>query len=180
VFLGGVLNSGVLATGTSRHAKYNYSNAPPALLKRVRRLETVCARYRTLLHVAALRFPLAHLAVVTEVFGAQSVAEAAANIGPYECRFPAKYGLTCKVGVCCVPPHRSLKDRSAIQRSVHVRQSEPSVGFLRLLTAGIEPVNNGEWTDRQTEAEHHAKRSDSWRDVGPGHPRASGSPTIRC
>jgi D-threo-aldose 1-dehydrogenase len=98
VFLGGVLNSGVLATGTSRHAKYNYSNAPPALLKRVRRLETVCARYRTLLHVAALRFPLAHLAVVTEVFGAQSVAEAAANIGPYEYRFPAKYGLTCKVG----------------------------------------------------------------------------------
>lgn len=75
VFLGGVYNTGILATGAVPGAKYNYRTAPPEIMDRVRRIEAACARYEVPLRAAAIQFPLAHEAVVSVVIGAESRAE---------------------------------------------------------------------------------------------------------
>jgi len=80
VLLGGVFNSGILATGAVPGAKYNYQDAPPELLERVRRLEGVCREFGVSLAAAALHFPLAHPAVASIVVGAASSAELEANL----------------------------------------------------------------------------------------------------
>ena len=61
IILGGAYNSGVLATGTRRgSAYYNYEPAPPEIIERVARIETVCDAHGVTLAAAALQFPLAH------------------------------------------------------------------------------------------------------------------------
>jgi D-threo-aldose 1-dehydrogenase len=80
VMMGVVLNTGILATGARPGARYNYREAPSAIVERVRRIEAICARHATPLVSAALQFPLAHPAVSCLVVGAQSPAEVAANV----------------------------------------------------------------------------------------------------
>jgi D-threo-aldose 1-dehydrogenase len=84
VFLGGVYNSGILATGPQPGAKYNYRDAPPPVLERVNRLATVCARRDVPLAHAAIQFPLAHPAVSSLIVGARSPAEVAALVAAYQ------------------------------------------------------------------------------------------------
>src|SRR5262245_44991818 len=45
VLLGGVFNSGILATGAAPGAKYNYRDAPPEILAKAARIERVCAAH---------------------------------------------------------------------------------------------------------------------------------------
>lgn len=80
VMLGGVFNSGILATGATPEARYNYKPAPPDILARVRAIETVCARHHVPLRVAALQFAAAHPAISSVVLGAVSPAEIHANV----------------------------------------------------------------------------------------------------
>ena len=75
IFLGGVYNSGILATGAVPGARYEYRPASPEILERVRSIEKVCARYAVPLQAAALQFPLAHPAVKTLVIGSSSAEE---------------------------------------------------------------------------------------------------------
>jgi D-threo-aldose 1-dehydrogenase len=80
VLLGGVFNSGILASGPVEGAKYNYRNAPPDVLARVRRIAEVCATHGVPLPVAALHFALAHPAVASVVLGAASADEVVRNL----------------------------------------------------------------------------------------------------
>lgn len=75
LMLGGVFNSGILATGPVAGAKYNYKPAPPDILARVAAIETVCALHDVPLKRAALHFALGHPAVASLVMGAVSPAE---------------------------------------------------------------------------------------------------------
>jgi D-threo-aldose 1-dehydrogenase len=75
VILGGVFNSGILATGPVPHARYQYAEAPASILERAARLETACRRHGVPLRRAALRFALAHPAVTCAVLGAESPEE---------------------------------------------------------------------------------------------------------
>jgi D-threo-aldose 1-dehydrogenase len=75
LFLGGVYNSGILATGAVPGALYQYAVAPPQIMQKVSRLEAVCGRHGVSLQAAALQFPLAHPAVRTLVIGANSISE---------------------------------------------------------------------------------------------------------
>jgi D-threo-aldose 1-dehydrogenase len=79
VFLGGVFNSGILATGARPGARYQYADAPPEILARAGQIEAICARHGVQLYVAAAQFPLAHPAVTAVVLGAASPAEMRAN-----------------------------------------------------------------------------------------------------
>ncbi len=79
IIIGGPYNSGVLATGARPGAKFNYADAPPEILERVRRVEEVCARHQVPMKAAALQFPLAHPAVAAVIPGARSVAELEEN-----------------------------------------------------------------------------------------------------
>jgi len=54
VILGGVFNSGILATGARPGASYQYGAASPQILERVGRIEAICARHDVPLPVAAL------------------------------------------------------------------------------------------------------------------------------
>jgi D-threo-aldose 1-dehydrogenase len=71
VVAGGVLNSGLLAGGTT----FDYRPAPPELVERARALGALCARHGVELAAAALQFPLRQSAVTTVLVGARSASE---------------------------------------------------------------------------------------------------------
>ncbi len=79
IIIGGPYNSGVLATGARPGAKFNYADAPPAVLEKVRKVEAICGRHSVSMKAAALQFPLAHPAVAAVIPGARSVAELEEN-----------------------------------------------------------------------------------------------------
>ena len=88
IVIGGPYNSGVLATGPKPGAFYNYSEAPPAILDRVARIEAVCKSHGVRLIEAALRFPLLCDLVVTVIPGGQSVAQVEDNKRILDVRIP--------------------------------------------------------------------------------------------
>jgi D-threo-aldose 1-dehydrogenase len=79
ILLGGPYNSGILATGAQPGATYNYTPAPQDVLDRVERIEQVCAAHGVRLIEAALRFPLAHPAVLSVIPGGQTAGEVRGN-----------------------------------------------------------------------------------------------------
>jgi D-threo-aldose 1-dehydrogenase len=89
IMLGGVFNSGILATGAIPGARYDYRPAPPDIVDRVRRIEAVCARYATPLRRAALHFALAHPAVVSVVLGGVKPSEVSQNVHDVEQAVPS-------------------------------------------------------------------------------------------
>ncbi len=91
IILGGPYNSGILATGAVPGAKYNYADAPPDILERVRRIEEICAAHSVRLIAAALQFVLGHPMVRTVIPGAVSAAEVEANIALLNTPVPASF-----------------------------------------------------------------------------------------
>jgi D-threo-aldose 1-dehydrogenase len=89
VMLGGVFNSGILATGAVDGAKYNYRDAPPEILDQVARIERVCAAHNTALPTAALHFALGHPAVASLVLGGQTPQEVERNVAALSSKVPA-------------------------------------------------------------------------------------------
>jgi D-threo-aldose 1-dehydrogenase len=78
VILGGIYNTGILATGAIPGARYNYVEADAATLDRVRQLEAHCAEHGIALADAAVQFPAAHPAVSALVVGLRSIDEVSA------------------------------------------------------------------------------------------------------
>jgi D-threo-aldose 1-dehydrogenase len=74
VLAGGVFNSGLLAAPAA-DARFDYEQAPAALIARARRLQAACERFGVPLRAAAARFPLGHPAVASVLIGARSAAE---------------------------------------------------------------------------------------------------------
>ncbi|OGO55553.1 MAG: pyridoxal 4-dehydrogenase [Chloroflexi bacterium RBG_16_72_14] len=79
VVLGGVFNSGVLATGPVEGAKFNYGPAPAHILDRVRAIQAVCDRHGVPLPAAAVQFAAAHPAVATVCLGARTLEQQRRN-----------------------------------------------------------------------------------------------------
>jgi D-threo-aldose 1-dehydrogenase len=76
--LGGVFNSGLLATGTRNAAqppRFNYAPAAVEWIERTARIEALCAAHHVPLRAAALQFALAHPAVEIVMLGARSAVE---------------------------------------------------------------------------------------------------------
>lgn len=80
IFLGGVFNSGILATGPVANAQYQYAAAPASILEKTRKIDAVCQRFGVPLNVAALHFAQAHPTVTALVVGAVKPAEVEANV----------------------------------------------------------------------------------------------------
>jgi D-threo-aldose 1-dehydrogenase len=81
VLVGGVFNSGVLATAEPRPgATYDYAPGSSQLIGRARRIAAVCARHGVTLPQAALAFPAGHPAVASVVVGMRSAAEVSENV----------------------------------------------------------------------------------------------------
>lgn len=79
IVVGAPYASGILASGPVEGAHYNYALATPAILERVRQIESVCARHAVPLRAAALQFPLAHPLVAAVIPGAVAPAQVRDN-----------------------------------------------------------------------------------------------------
>jgi D-threo-aldose 1-dehydrogenase len=90
VMLGGVFNSGILATGATADARYNYIPAPPEIVDKVERIQAVCGRHQVALAQAAMQFPLGHPAVGAVVLGAVTPDEVVRNVAMLEQPVPAE------------------------------------------------------------------------------------------
>lgn len=79
--LGGIFNSGILATGAKPGAWFNYSPASEAILAQVRELEARCRAEGITLPHAALQFGLTRPGVASVLIGTASAAMLEHNLG---------------------------------------------------------------------------------------------------
>lgn len=91
IIVGGPYNSGVLASGATPGAKFNYADAPEEILQKVRRVDEVCRRHDVPMKAAALQFTLAHPAVASVIPGARSVEELEENFRLASHHIPAAF-----------------------------------------------------------------------------------------
>jgi D-threo-aldose 1-dehydrogenase len=91
IFPGGVYNTGILATGAKQGAKYQYREAPPEILEKVRRIQAICDRYDVPLNAAAVQFVNAHPAVTSMVIGADSPEQIINNRKTLDVSIPAAF-----------------------------------------------------------------------------------------
>src|SRR3984957_19026842 len=89
VMLGGVFNSGILATGAVKGAKYNYKDAPSHIVEKVTKIQHVCDAHGVALPTAALHFALGHPAVASVVLGAQKPLEVERNVAALASKVPS-------------------------------------------------------------------------------------------
>lgn len=73
VVLGGVYNSGILATGPKDGAKFNYGPAPLEIMDRARRIEDICFHHGVPLPAVALQFAASHPAVSSICVGSRTL-----------------------------------------------------------------------------------------------------------
>ena len=69
IVVGGAFSSGITATGPVPGAKYNYADASPEIMAKVRQIQEVCLRHDVPLPAAALQFPLGHPIVASVIPG---------------------------------------------------------------------------------------------------------------
>jgi D-threo-aldose 1-dehydrogenase len=97
IAIGGVFNSGILATGVKNAANgkdkflFNYDSASALWIARVAAVEAVCDAFKVPLRAAALQFPLAHPAVETVLLGAQQTAHWADALAMMQHPIPAAF-----------------------------------------------------------------------------------------
>lgn len=86
--IGGVFNSGILATGPVAGAMYDYAPAPRHVLERTRRLQQVCERHGVALAAAALQFPLRFEAVASVLVGVSNENNLWRNLEGLQAKIP--------------------------------------------------------------------------------------------
>jgi D-threo-aldose 1-dehydrogenase len=97
IIIGGPYNSGILAGGPVSGAKFNYQDASPEIVGKVRRIEEICRRHSVPLKAAALQFPLAHPAVTSVIPGARSAAEVEENCALMAVPIPREFWRDLRV-----------------------------------------------------------------------------------
>lgn len=95
IFIGGVLNSGILADPYAKTPMFNYRPAEPKWIEKARRLDEVCRRHNIPLKAAAYQFPLKHPAVTSVLTGARSKEELQENIDMFGVSIPDDFWAEC-------------------------------------------------------------------------------------
>lgn len=90
VIVGGPYNSGILVRGAA-DGRYNYGDAPAAIVERVRRMEAIAAAHGVPLAAAALQFPLAHPAVASVIPGLRDAGEVRQTLDWFHHAIPAAF-----------------------------------------------------------------------------------------
>jgi D-threo-aldose 1-dehydrogenase len=89
ILLGGVFNSGILASGAVPGARYQYRPASEEMLEKTRQIEAVCAAHGVPLSAAALQFGRGHAAVASILIGTSSPASLHRNLDDLARPIPA-------------------------------------------------------------------------------------------
>lgn len=88
VIVGGVFNSGILATGATPGARYDYVEADAGIAARVAAIEALCLRHAAPIAAAALQFTLAHPTITTVLIGTSRAQRIASNRAALAHRIP--------------------------------------------------------------------------------------------
>jgi D-threo-aldose 1-dehydrogenase len=98
IVIGGPYNSGILATGTRNGLPmhFNYERPSDSIIERVRRIESICDRYRVPLAAAALQFPLAHPQVASVIPGVGHPSRIAQTLDLYHFAIPPEFWAELK------------------------------------------------------------------------------------
>jgi D-threo-aldose 1-dehydrogenase len=96
IIIGGAYNSGILATGAVEGAHYNYAPAPPEIMEKTRKIETVCARFNIPMKAAALQFPFGHPTVVSNIPGVKTKDRFEENLSLFTHPVPAEFWAALK------------------------------------------------------------------------------------
>ena len=84
-----IYNSGLLSFARpASDARYDYEQAPAALLARANAIADVCERHGVTLPDAAVAYPLRHPAVVSVVLGTRTAEQVVSNVSRYETVIP--------------------------------------------------------------------------------------------
>jgi D-threo-aldose 1-dehydrogenase len=123
VAIGGVFNSGILATGVKNFVGkndkllFNYDSAPALWVERVAAIEAVCDDFNVPLRAAALQFPLAHPSVDTVLLGAQQMAHWLDALAMMQFDIPAAFWAKLKADGL-IPAHAHLPVSQSQSQSV--------------------------------------------------------------
>lgn len=96
IIIGGAYNSGILATGAVEGAYYNYAPAPPEIMEKTRKIESVCTRYNIPMKAAALQFPFGHPTVVSNIPGIKTKDRFEENLSLFTYPIPADFWTALK------------------------------------------------------------------------------------
>ncbi|MEL6691228.1 MAG: aldo/keto reductase, partial [Pseudomonadota bacterium] len=88
IVVGGVFNSGILATGATEGATYNYAPAAEPIMARVREIEAICARHDVPIATAALQYPAQHPLVASTLIGTTKTGSLLRNVAQFEAPVP--------------------------------------------------------------------------------------------
>ena len=91
IFAAGIFNSGILATGDSENARYNYETATPQVRARARQLEAICRRHVVPLNAAAVQFVWAQPAYTSLIIGADRIHHVADNLAALKFDIPDSF-----------------------------------------------------------------------------------------
>lgn len=106
IVVGGVFNSGILATGPRPGSNFDYGEAGEAVLSAVRRMETAAAQEGIPLAAAALRFPLREEVVSSVLIGTAKSSSLRRNLDLLETAIPASaWGAFEPAAINRRPPH---------------------------------------------------------------------------
>lgn len=99
--IGGVFNSGILATGPRPGAMFDYAPASQAILERASAIEKVCLSHGVPLAAAALQFPLASDLVASVLLGVSNVRNLERNLEGLKRPIPESAVVgSCHTGSC--------------------------------------------------------------------------------
>lgn len=87
--IGGVFNSGILATGPVKGAHFNYAPAPSDILERVAEIEAVCKANGVTLPAAALQYPDLNPLVASTLVATTKASSLMRNIEQFRAALPA-------------------------------------------------------------------------------------------
>ncbi|MBS0849158.1 aldo/keto reductase [Citrobacter sp. JGM124] len=96
IIIGGVFNSGVLATGIHDTARYDYGKLPDSVTSKVRKLQSVADQFHIPLAAAALQFPLGFSAVTSVLYGPSKPTEVTQNVAHFNYPIPAEFWQTLR------------------------------------------------------------------------------------
>ncbi|ORA35344.1 aldo/keto reductase [Mycobacterium aquaticum] len=100
IVLGGVYNSGVLATGPVEGARFNYGPAPAEIMTKAADLEQICREHGVALPAVAVQFAYAHPVVTSICLGARNRRQQVRNAELFESPVPQQiWADLCAAGL---------------------------------------------------------------------------------